>query len=115
MTSSNPTAVVAVNGLNFEEEVTASPLPVLIDVSTPWCGPCKVARPIVEEFARRHAGELKVVEIDGGESPDLVARLGVRGFPTFIGMRAGQFVDARLGFGGKRPLEDLVGKLLDPA
>ena len=72
---------------DFQGEVLESEQPVFIDVSATWCGPCKLAHPIVEELAKTHAGRLKVVEIDGGESPALVARLGVRGFPTFIGVR----------------------------
>jgi thioredoxin 1 len=115
MSSSNAIHVVPVNGLNFEQEVTLSKLPVLIDVSAAWCGPCKIARPVVLDLARQHHGALKVVEIDGGESPELAARLGVRGFPTFIGVTAGQVVDRRVGFGGRRPLDELAQTLLKSA
>jgi thioredoxin-like negative regulator of GroEL len=67
---------------------------------------------VVAELARMHAGALKVVEIDGDESPELVARLGVRGFPTFLGVLGGEIVERRAGFGGKRPLEELASTLL---
>jgi thioredoxin-like negative regulator of GroEL len=105
--------VVYVNEFNFESEVLGASLPVLIDVSASWCGPCKLAAPVVGELSRQHAGRLKVVELDGGESPDLVARLGVRGFPTFLGVVRGEVVERRLGFSGKRALDELATNLLN--
>ncbi len=101
-----------VNSLNFAQEVLKSTLPVLIDVSADWCPPCKAAAPIVHELARSHAGRLKVVLVDGNESPDLVAALGVRGFPTFIGVVGGEVVVRQAGFGGRRGLEQLTERLL---
>jgi thioredoxin 1 len=105
--------VVHVNELNFDDEVRNSALPVFLDASTEWCGPCRVAAPVVVELARRHRGRLKVVTIDGDESPNLAAELGVRGFPTFLGIVGGRVVSRRAGFGGKRPLEALADELLE--
>lgn len=105
-------AITLVNGLNFEREVLNADLPVLIDVSATWCAPCKAAHPVVVALARANPGRLKVVQIDGGESPELVERLGVRGFPTFLGMSGGEVVARRVGFGGRRPLEELANSLL---
>ncbi|HET9932859.1 MAG TPA: thioredoxin family protein [Polyangiaceae bacterium] len=104
--------IIPVNALNFESEVLKANIPVLIDVSATWCAPCKAARPVIAELAQRNRGALKVVEIDGDESPDLVAGLGVRGFPTFLGVREGKVVERRAGFGGKRPLEELAARLI---
>ncbi|HWA75310.1 MAG TPA: thioredoxin family protein [Polyangiaceae bacterium] len=104
--------VVYVNEFNFETEVLGASLPVLVDVTASWCGPCKLAAPLISELSRQHAGRLKVVELDGGECPDLVARLGVRGFPTFLGVVRGQVIERRLGFSGKRGLDDLATSLL---
>jgi len=98
-------AVVPVNEINFEDEVLKSDLPVFIDVTAAWCGPCKAAAPVVEAIAKSAAGKLKVVAIDGGESPDLVAKLGVRGYPTFLGVVGGNVVRCRAGFAGKKALE----------
>jgi len=99
--------VVVVNDLNFDDEVLKSRLPVFVDVTAEWCAPCKAAAPVVEDIAKSKAGRLKVVAIDGGESPDLVAKLGVRGFPTFLGIVRGNVVCRRAGFAGKRALEAL--------
>jgi thioredoxin 1 len=105
-------SITLVNTLNFEAEVLKADLPVLIDVSATWCAPCKAAHPVVVALARANPGRLKVVQIDGGESPDLVERLGVRGFPTFLGVSRGDVVERRVGFGGRRPLEELARSLL---
>jgi thioredoxin 1 len=99
--------VVPVNEVNFEDEVLKSELPVFIDVTAEWCAPCKAAAPVVESIAKSAAGKLKVVAIDGGESPDLVAKLGVRGFPTFLGVVRGNVVRSRAGFAGRKALEAL--------
>lgn len=105
---------LVVNALSFAHEVLKSELPVLIDVTAEWCPPCKAAKPVVAELAQRHAGRLKVVMIDGDEASELVATLGVRGFPTFLGIRDGEIVARQAGFGGKRGLEALAEKLLSP-
>jgi len=93
------------------EAESDSPLPVFIDVTAEWCAPCKAAVPVVEGIAKSKAGKLKVVAIDGGESPDLVAKLGVRGFPTFLGVVHGNVVCRRAGFAGKKALEALVEEI----
>jgi thioredoxin 1 len=104
-----------VNGLSFASEVLKSPLPVLVDVTAEWCPPCKAAAPVIAELAERYAGRLKVVVVDGGESPDLVATLGVRGFPTFLGVKGAEIVSRQAGFGGRRGLDALVEGLLQGA
>jgi thioredoxin 1 len=102
----------AANELNFQDVVLDSELPVLLDVSATWCPPCRAAAPVLTELARRYQGKLKVVEVDGGESPALVARLGVRGFPTFLGFVGGKVVERRAGFAGKKALEGLAASIL---
>jgi thioredoxin 1 len=113
--SDRQSSVTPVNGRNFEAEVLRAELPVLIDVSTRWCAPCKAAHAVVAALAQAHPGRLKVVQIDGEASPELVERLDVRGFPTFIGVARGQVVERRVGFGGRRPLEELARALLEPS
>src|SRR6478609_11204668 len=109
------TTPLLVNGLSFAGEVLKSDRPVLIDVTAEWCPPCKAAAPIIAELAAAHAGRLKVVVIDGGESPELVATLGVRGFPTFLGVVRSEIVERQAGFGGRRGLDALAQKLLESA
>jgi len=108
-------SVVPVNSLNFDSEVRRSDVPVLVDVSTAWCAPCRLAAPVVAELAKRHAGRLKVVAVDGDEAPELAAELGVRGFPTFLGFVGGHLVARKAGFGGKGPLASLADELVEAA
>jgi len=100
--------LLSVTEANFEHEVRRSTFPVLIEVSAPWCPPCRAAAPIMRELAERYRGSLKVVEVDGEESPELVARLGVRGFPTFVAVVGGQIVKTLAGFSGRSALEKLA-------
>jgi thioredoxin 1 len=104
--------VPLVDSSTFARDVLASDLPVLVDVTAEWCPPCKAAAPVVAELARRFAGRLKVVAIDGDAAAELVARLGVRGFPTFLGIHKGEVVARQAGFGGKRGLETFASALV---
>ena len=83
--ASHTHALEQVNELNFDAAVVAIRAARLHQRLDRMVSPCKVAAPLVAALARRHAGKLKVVEIDGDASPELTARLGVRGFPTFLG------------------------------
>ena len=97
-----------VNDLTFASEVLAAAGLVLIDVTAPWCPPCRIAEPVLADLARERARDLKVVRIDGEESPALVAHLGVRGFPTFLLYEAGHEVKREAGFRGAHALRAFV-------
>lgn len=99
---------LTVNELNFDSEVLGADRPVLVDVTAPWCAPCRAAEPVLAELARERPSQLKVVRIDGGESPDLVAQLGVRGYPTFLLFERGRELKRSAGFRGGRALRDFV-------
>ena len=101
-----------VNGLDFQTEVVSASLPVLIDVTAPWCAPCRAAAPVIDELVSLYSGRLKVVAIDGEQAPELVADLAVRGFPTFLGLVRGEVVLRQAGFGGRIALLRLADTLL---
>jgi thioredoxin-like negative regulator of GroEL len=101
-------ATTTVNDLNFDSEVLGADRPVLVDVAAAWCAPCRAAEPALAELARQRATTLKVVRIDGEESPALVARLGVRGYPTFLLYEHGREVRRQAGFRGSHALRDFA-------
>ena len=80
-----------------EEVVTASTLPVLLDLWAPWCGPCRVVAPGVERAARELAGRLKAVKVNVDEAPRVAERLGVQGIPTLLILRQGREVARQVG------------------
>lgn len=82
---------------DFDEVATKSPLPVLVDLWAPWCGPCRVVSPIVQKMASRFAGRLKVVKVNVDDAPALSARFGVQGIPTLVLLDSGEVVARQVG------------------
>ncbi len=73
-----------INKENFEEVVIKSQIPVLIDFSTPWCGPCRKLTPVLEQIQNEFSNEIKIVKINADENIDIVQEYGVSSFPTII-------------------------------
>jgi thioredoxin 2 len=82
---------------DFEEVAGRSTLPVLVDLWAPWCGPCRVVGPGVEQAARALAGRLKAVKVDVDQAPRVAERLGVQGIPTLVLLRDGREVARQVG------------------
>jgi thioredoxin 1 len=81
----------------FEAEVLGSSLPVLVDFGAPWCGPCRVLDPMVEELAVEFEGRLKVGKLDTADSPVTAATFGVRSLPTVMIFKNGEVVEQIIG------------------
>ena len=82
---------------DFEEVAGRSSLPVLVDLWAPWCGPCRVVEPGVEQAARTLAGRLKAVKVNVDQAPRIAERLGVHGIPTLVLLRDGREVARQVG------------------
>lgn len=93
---------------NFEAEVLNSTLPVLIDFTATWCGPCKMLAPIVEKLADELEGKVKVGKLDIDHAPTVTARYGVRGVPTVMIFKNGQRVNQHVGLTNRETLLRLL-------
>ena len=97
--------VAEVTDNNFQAEVLESEIPVLVDFWAPWCGPCRMVAPVVEEIAQERAGELKVVKMNTDENQETAVSFNVMSIPTLILFRNGQPAKTVIGAYPKRKLE----------
>ncbi|MEA2150028.1 MAG: thioredoxin 2 [Solirubrobacteraceae bacterium] len=88
--------IVETDAAGFDEEITAS-VPVLVDFGAPWCGPCRMVSPVVEQMGRDYAGRLKVVKLDIDQAPAIAARYGVQGIPLLVVFKDGREADRVVG------------------
>jgi thioredoxin 1 len=89
--------ITKLNSDNFEEEVLNSELPVLVDFWAPWCGPCRVLGPVIEEIAGELEGKAKVAKLNVDDNQQLAAEYEVRGIPTVIVFKNGQPAERMVG------------------
>jgi len=103
-----PMSVVELTSERFTQEVLQSNTPVLIDFWAPWCGPCKMMAPVVEEVAGELAGKVKVGKVNVDDYGDLAQQYNILSIPTFMIFKGGQAVEQ---FSGAMPKETLMQKL----
>ena len=93
---------------NFEDEVVNADTPTLVDFWAPWCGPCRMVAPIVEELANEYEGRVKFVKLNTDENPAVSMRYGIRSIPTLLVFKDGEVKGQIVGF---RPKNDLKIRL----
>jgi thioredoxin 1 len=97
---------------NFEPEILKSDIPVMVDFWAPWCGPCHIISPILEELAKEYGGKVKLAKMNVDENPATPSRYGIRGIPTVILFKDGQIFDQIIGAVPKSKVEDMIKKAL---
>jgi thioredoxin 1 len=105
--------VIAVTDAKFEEDVLKSDIPVLVDFWAPWCGPCRMVAPVVEEVATQYEGQIKVFKLNTDENPAVAAQYGIRSIPTLMLFKGGQRVDVVVGAVPKTTLSTTIEKYLN--
>ncbi len=93
---------------NFEEEVLKSQTPVLVDFWAPWCGPCQMVGPIIEELAKEVEGKVKVGRLNVDENPQIAAKYGIMSIPTVIFFKEGKEVVRQIGLESKETYLKLI-------
>jgi thioredoxin 1 len=101
-----------VDGSAFQGEVLDSAVPVMVDFWAPWCGPCKLLTPTIEELARDYAGRAKVVKVNVDDNQDLATQYGIRGIPTVMIFKGGKPVASLVGAQPKAELAQALDAAL---
>jgi thioredoxin 1 len=102
----------AVNDETWEEVVLKSSVPVLVDFWAPWCGPCRMIAPIIDEIAQEYGDKLKAVKLNTDESPQVATEYGIRSIPTVMVFKDGQKMDAVIGAVPKSTLVQTIEKYM---
>jgi thioredoxin len=100
----NGTAVMTVDESNFDHEVTKSDTTVLVDFWAPWCGPCKMIAPVLDEIAKEKAGSVKVAKVNVDENQSLSVKYNIRAIPALLFFKNGQLRDQVIGMTSKKDL-----------
>lgn len=101
-----------VNENNFNQEVLESSIPVLVDLWAPWCMPCRMISPIVEEIGNDNQGKLKVCKLNTDENQNIAAQYGIQGIPTLLFFKDGQEVDRIVGVTPKPIIQQKLDAIL---
>ncbi len=105
-------SVASVTDSSFEQEVLANDLPVLVDFWAPWCGPCRLVAPVVDELATQYSGQVKVVKLNTDDNPGIASQYDIRSIPTLMLFKAGEVIDRLVGAVPKKTLATTLEKHL---
>lgn len=104
--------IVAAGDSDFHEIAEKAAIPVLVDLWAPWCGPCRMVSPALEQLARDRAGEIKLVKVDVDKAPGLSQRFEVKAVPTLLVLRDGEVLASQAGAAPVTVLRDWLDRAL---
>jgi thioredoxin 1 len=101
-----------INDSNFKSEVSDSQIPVLVDFWAPWCGPCKMVAPVLDEISKEYEGKVKVAKLNVDESPNTATEFGIRSIPTLILFKDGKVLEQTIGGQSRENIKQMIDKSL---
>ena len=111
-TTTNLDHPLAVTDATWKTEVLESSLPVVVDFWAPWCGPCRMVAPVLEQLAKERAGQVKIVKLNTDEHQRTAGNYGIRSIPTMMLFKDGQIVDVAIGAKPKPQLDEWLDQHL---
>lgn len=103
-------ALIEVTDQSFDADVLKADLPVLVDFWAPWCGPCRLITPMVEELSKTYDGKLKVVKLNTDENPQIATNYHISGIPSLLLFKDGQVADQLVGAVPKARLDKMISQ-----
>jgi len=103
---------VEITDNTFDSEVLSSSMPVLVDCWAPWCGPCRMVGPVLEQLAREYAGRVKIAKLNVDENPRTASRYSIRSIPTMLLFNRGELANTMVGALPKQEIERQLRSIL---
>lgn len=110
--ASSSMALVELTDQNFKKEVLMAEMPVLVDFWAPWCAPCRIAGPVIEELSKEYEGKIRVGKLNVDKNPKMAQKYGVMSIPTVIIFKEGKEVKKQIGFPGKEGYKKLIEEII---
>ncbi len=103
-------ATTNIGDKDFDQEVLQNKLPVLVDFWAEWCGPCKLAEPVLEELSESYKDKVLIMKVDVDKNPVSSQKYGVMSIPTTVLFKGGREIARQVGFAGKNGFEEVIKK-----
>ena len=102
--------ILHVDDKSFQQEVIQSSIPVLVDFWAPWCGPCRMLAPVIDELSNEYAGKVKVCKLNTDDSPETAGGFGISSIPTVLYFKDGKVVDRLVGLNPKTRFQQMLNQ-----